>query len=188
MFSSNKGGWRTGTKYWIKNNTSAAELAPPLNCLCMPLLCKLVMGAPGKYRPGEWGGGKVGETGKQSQLLASVGRASAQEQGVSCPKTSPELVPWPWSYLCKATFSEKLGSSGIGYSWLFSLSPPYCISTNSGDLDSKESACNAGNPGSIPGLRRFPRGGNGNPLQYSCLENFKNRGVWWSTVHGVAES
>ena len=39
----------------------------------------------------------------------------------------------------------------------------------------------------IPGLRRFPGGGNGNPLQYSCLENYMDRGAWWATVHGVAE-
>ena len=43
-------------------------------------------------------------------------------------------------------------------------------------LDSKESACNAEDPGSIPGLRRSPGEGNGNPLQYSCLENFVKRG------------
>ena len=42
--------------------------------------------------------------------------------------------------------------------------------------------------GSIPGLERSPGGGNGNPLQCSCLENFMDRGAWWATVHGVAES
>ena len=51
----------------------------------------------------------------------------------------------------------------------------------------KESACNAGDPGSIPGLGRSPEG-NGNPLQYSCLENPVDRGAWWATVHRVAES
>ena len=52
----------------------------------------------------------------------------------------------------------------------------------------KESACNAGEPGSIPGLRRSPEEGNGNPLQYSCLENTMDRGAWQATVHGVAKS
>ena len=52
----------------------------------------------------------------------------------------------------------------------------------------KESACNAGDPGSIPGLGRSPRGVNGNPLQHSCLENPKNRGAWRAEVHGVAKS
>ena len=57
-----------------------------------------------------------------------------------------------------------------------------------GGSDSKESACNAGNAGSIPGLGRSPVEGNGYPLQYSCLENSTDRGAWQSTVHGVAKS
>ena len=56
------------------------------------------------------------------------------------------------------------------------------------DLDSKESACNAEDPGSIPGLGRFPGEGNGYPLQYSCLEDSMDRGAWWATVHGVTKS
>ena len=50
---------------------------------------------------------------------------------------------------------------------------------------SKESACNAGDPGSIPGSGRSPGEGNGYPLQYSCLENPMDRGAWWATVQGV---
>ena len=50
----------------------------------------------------------------------------------------------------------------------------------------KESACNAGDLGSIPGLGRFPREGNGNPLQCSGLENPMDRGAWQGTVHGAA--
>ena len=46
----------------------------------------------------------------------------------------------------------------------------------------------AGDPGSIPGSGRSPREGNGNLLQYSCLENPMDRGAWQTTVHGVAES
>ena len=41
--------------------------------------------------------------------------------------------------------------------------------------------------GWIPGLGRSPGGGHGNPLQYSCLENLMDRGIWWATVHGVAK-
>ena len=52
----------------------------------------------------------------------------------------------------------------------------------------KESACSAGDPGSIPGLGRSPGEGNGNPLQYPCLENLMDRGTWWIAVHGVAKS
>ena len=52
----------------------------------------------------------------------------------------------------------------------------------------KESACNAGDPGSIPGSGRSPADGNGNPLQYSCLENPTDRGAWRATAHGVAKT
>ena len=51
---------------------------------------------------------------------------------------------------------------------------------------SKESACNAGDPGSIPGLGRSSGEGNGNPLQYSRLENPMDRGAWWATAQGMA--
>ena len=56
------------------------------------------------------------------------------------------------------------------------------------DSDGKESACNAGDLGLIPGLGRSPTEGNGYPPQYSCLENFTDRGAWRATVHGVAKS
>ena len=52
----------------------------------------------------------------------------------------------------------------------------------------KGSACNVGDLGSTPGLGRSPGEGNGNPLQYFCLENPMDEGAWWATVHGVAES
>ena len=51
----------------------------------------------------------------------------------------------------------------------------------------KVSACNAGDPGSIPGSGRSPGGGHGNPLQYSCLENPMDRGAWWVIVHRVTK-
>ena len=57
-----------------------------------------------------------------------------------------------------------------------------------GGSDSKESAHNAGDPGSIPGPGRSPGERNGYPLQYSCLENPMDRGAWWAIVHGIAES
>ena len=52
----------------------------------------------------------------------------------------------------------------------------------------KESACDTGDPGSIPGLGRSLGEGNGNPFQYSCLENSMERGTWQATVQGVAKS
>ena len=57
-----------------------------------------------------------------------------------------------------------------------------------GDSDGKESAHSVADPDSIPGSRRPPGEGNGNPLQYSCLENSMDGGAWWATVHGVAKS
>ena len=50
--------------------------------------------------------------------------------------------------------------------------------------EGKASACNAGEPGSIPGSGRSPGEGNGNPLQYSCLENPMDGEAWWAIVHG----
>ena len=57
-----------------------------------------------------------------------------------------------------------------------------------GVSDGKESAYNSGNPGSIPGLGRFPEDENGYPLQYSCLENPMDRGAWQAAVCGVTKS
>ena len=55
-------------------------------------------------------------------------------------------------------------------------------------ISGKDSACNAGVLGLIPGFGRFLGGGNGSPLQYICLENPMDRGAWLATVHGVAKS
>ena len=75
---------------------------------------------------------------------------------------------------------------GLVFQWFplceFSLfDAPY------GGSDGKASACNSGDPGSIPGLGRSPGEGNGNPLQYSCLENPVDRGAWQATVHRVTK-
>ena len=81
------------------------------------------------------------------------------------------------SYLCYT----------VGPCWLFILNIVMCTHGFPGGSEDKASACNAGNPGSIPGLGRSPGEGNGNPLQYSCLENPMDRGAWRATVHRVAE-
>ena len=57
-----------------------------------------------------------------------------------------------------------------------------------GGSDDKASVYNAGDPGLIPGWGRSPGKENGNPLQYSCLENLMDGGAWWAAVHGVAKS
>ena len=62
------------------------------------------------------------------------------------------------------------------------------MQTSPGGSYGKESTCNAVDLGSILGLESSPGDGNGNLLQYSCLENLIDRGAWWSTVHGVTKS
>ena len=71
----------------------------------------------------------------------------------------------------------ELTSCRQGSSWIFP-----------GGSDGKESACNAGDPGSVLGSGRSPGGGHGNPLQKSSLENPMDRRAWQAIVHGVAES
>ena len=56
-----------------------------------------------------------------------------------------------------------------------------------GGSDDKESVCNAGDPGSIPRLGRYPGEGNGYPFQYACLDNSMDKGAWQATVHGVTK-
>ena len=67
------------------------------------------------------------------------------------------------------------------YCWLSQLVFP-------GGSDGKESVCNTGDWSLILGLGRSPGEGNGNPLQYSCLENSMDRGAWWATGHRVAKN
>ena len=62
--------------------------------------------------------------------------------------------------------------------------PSICVLGFPGGSEGKESTCNAGDPGLIPGSGRSPGEGNGNSLQYSCLENPMNRGAWRATIHG----
>ena len=85
----------------------------------------------------------------------------------------------------RTVFSRVWGQGITGFHYksfniLFEFNTVPCSSVG------KESACNAGDPGSIPGLGRSPGEGNGNPLQYSCLENLMDRGAWRATTHGVA--
>ena len=80
------------------------------------------------------------------------------------------------------------GGNGERISSLLSLSIIQKVAGLPGGSVGKESACNVGNLCSTPGLGRSPGGGHGNPLQYSCLENFMDRGVWQATVHGIAKS
>ena len=83
-----------------------------------------------------------------------------------------------------------LGSHRVRHDWsdaAAAAATPIFLGFPDGS-DRKESVCNVGNLDSIPGLGRSPGGGHSNPLQYSCLENLKDRGAYWVTVHKVATS
>ena len=82
---------------------------------------------------------------------------------------------------------EKTIIFAIEYLWLNLLDFPGSSVVK--NLPANAGATRAtGDAGSIPALGRSPGGGNGNPLQYSCLENSMDRGAWQATVHGVSES
>ena len=83
----------------------------------------------------------------------------------------PQTVDHLYCSLC----SEMLNTLGL-------------ISGFPGEAHGKEFACNAEDPGLISGSGRSPGEENGNPLQYSCLQNPMDRGAWWATVHGVTKS
>ena len=85
------------------------------------------------------------------------------------------------------TFTVLTFNSGF-YIQLGSCTLSHTMYQTSLMAQTKESACNEGGLGSIPGLGRSPGDGNGNPLQYPCVENSMDRGAWRATVHGVAES
>ena len=96
-------------------------------------------------------------------------------------------APWAWLVSLSSHLQIKIV-------WFFKTSGPAeielrlqlgCVFYFPGSSDGKVSVCNAGDPGSIPGSGRSPGGGNGNPLQYSCLERPMERGAWWARVHGV---
>ena len=107
--------------------------------------------------------------------------------GLLCLFISSTLSP---SYV-PGTF---LGPGGTAMNKMKSLPPlgSHIVVSKSENIpcssNGKEYACNAGDPGSIPGSGRSPGVGSGDPLQYACLENSMNRRAWWATVHGVAKS
>ena len=102
-----------------------------------------------------------------------------------------------FSYHTARLFKVYISCLYIQHAELYSITPqknPIPFSTHSHppmrgfphSSVGRESACNAGDLASIPGLGRTPGEGNSNPLQYSCLENPMDRGAWQTTVHGVA--
>ena len=94
------------------------------------------------------------------------------------PSMGSHRVGNDWSDLAAAAAAA--AARGRGYMYTYSWFP--------GGLDGKESVCNAGNPGLIPGSGRPVGEGNGNPLQYYCLEKSMDRAAWWAAVRRVSKS
>ena len=91
---------------------------------------------------------------------------------------------WCWSdYECCNNFRWTAG--GLSHRYACIHSPPNPHRGFRGGSFGKEGTCNTGDAGSIPGSGRSPGEGNGNPVQYSCLENAMDRGAWWAAVQGV---
>ena len=91
------------------------------------------------------------------------------------------IVLYTWGQTVAQRTPQPPHSAAIGGMGLFLCQLPWWLS-------GKESASQAGDLGSIPGLGRAPGEGNGNPLHYSCLENLMDRRAWQTTVHGVTKS
>ena len=103
-----------------------------------------------------------------------------------CLQEDVPLEKWEVSAFAVSLFGLVLITSSVHIP--FNFHPPLFISGFPGGADSKESACNAGDLGSIPGLRRSPGEGNGNPFQYSCLENSMDSNLVCYSPRGGKES
>ena len=128
--------------------------------------------------------------------LSIVGRRvrlSVEGESIFLRRLLSQAVCWwmPWSLLSRLAIEWKL--VGTAFSNITQESSSLYRGTRNWIglprwLCGKESACNAGSAISITGSGRFPEGGNGNPLQYSYLENSMDRGTWQAIVHGIAQS
>ena len=112
--------------------------------------------------------------------LACIGEGNGNPLQCSCLENPRDGGAW-WAAVYGVTQSrtrlKRLSSSSSSY---YAMGLPWW-------LRCKESACNTGDLGSIPGSGRLPGEGNRYPFQNSCLENPMNRGAWWATVHRVAK-
>ena len=117
----------------------------------------------------------------QETQVQSLGQEDPLEKGMAAHSS---ILAWSFPWTEEPGRIQSMGSQRVRHDWAtkhstWEMSFP-------GDSDSKESACNAGGQGSIPGLGRSPGKGNGNPLQYFCLEDSTDREP--GGLHGVANS
>ena len=127
--------------------------------------------------------------------IRSLGREDPLEKKMAIhSSTLAWRIPWTeepgrlqsiWSQRVKLHWSDLAAAAAQGSIKSLFILNQSCLP---GGSDSKASACNAGDLGSIPGLGRSPGEENGNPLQYSCLENSMGRGAWWATFLGISKS
>ena len=105
--------------------------------------------------------------------------------------THCSILAWRSPWIEEPGGLQSMGSQRVSHNWVtntFTLSHSvHWVGLPCSSIG-KESACNARDPGSIPGLERSLGEGNGYTLQYSCLENPLNRGAWWASVHDVTKS
>ena len=131
-----------------------------------------------------------------SQFFTSGGQYIGTSASASVlPMNIQELFPLGWTDLILQSKGLTRVFSNITIQKHQFFSAQLSLQSNShlytgflGGSEVKAFACNAGDLGSIPVLGRSLGGGNGNPLQYSCLKNPMDRGAWWPTVHGVTKS
>ena len=157
-----------GTWYWYLNLT-------PFVCVCVSW--------------GWWGGGGIWQHKIGEYLQVVLGdRRLPWNMGPNAGPHQPAL--WPWSkrwqfYRSNVKTSAKTGGGGGGSQPLGLLS--YQARRFPGSSVVKNTPANAGDTGSTPGSERSPGEENGNPFQYSCLGNSRDRGAWEAIVHGVAK-
>ena len=152
------------TKETLKPRTHEHTLHQPVEWWCHPML-----GSP-------W---KTPLCTREKYKRGKAGWLSILRERIS---TSPTL----WKNLRDAQQSPDCTSRTSVWDLVFRFG--YCKRAAQHGSDDKESACNAGDQGSIPGSGRFPGEGNGNPLQNPCLGNSIGRGAWRTTGRGVAKS
>ena len=159
--------WRSKTRA-----TPTPTAAPEMQCLVLSLALSSLQ--PPFPRLGCWQGNP--KISKARKLLSPLGLEESRYEMMM-----PELWSQDHQVTSGATVELLRGTR--------SGEEGGCLSGSSlVDLDSRESTCNAGDMGLIPGSGRYPGEGNGYPLQYSCLENSMDRGAWRATIHGVANS
>ena len=133
-------------------------------------------GEPGRMQ--SMGSPSVGHAWVTSLSLSYNGEGNGSPLQCSCLENPRDGEAW-WVAIYGVAQSQ---------TQLKQLSSIHSLEGFPGSSDGKESACNAGDLGLIPGLGRSPGEGNGYSLQYSYLENSMDREAWWATVHWVAKS